>query len=415
MAHAYPEQLATFVAGAWPDGAEPLPPPRVLHHILSIAYQASLLRDESRAVTFRLLIAAPSAIPPDGGPPDGLHRLQLDAPRPFVPHELRRLAPAATYERALLAVEAPTRTTDERGEEMVIWGLLQSGPRWAEQVANASVRAGAPPGSLVVLVQGPGRVSVACGETTLAEIRGGIITGPAFDVFESRWLADQFAPIRDELMAIHEAEARRAATAWRELDPEVIRLVTQSTLRRSLAAIREAHHGGTLLWVSRDDEAWRSFLQIKYPFRDDSGRRRYRELMLRRMRWLAGPPRQGANELDAIDEGIAEMGHLTASLAGVDGAVVLTRRFDLLGFGAEITGVPPITTVSSALDIEGADTVIESMDAVGTRHRAAYRFCAAVPDAVAAVVSQDGGIQFVANRGGEVVRWEHTAAGSIEV
>lgn len=415
MAHAYPEHLATFVAGAWPDGAEPLPPPRVLEHILSIAYQASLLRDEARAVTFRILVAAPSAIPADGGPPDGLHRLQLDAPRPFVPHELRRLAPAARYERALLAVEAPSPTADDRGEEMVIWGLLQSGSRWAEQVGNAAVRAGAPPGSLVVLVQGPGRVSVACGETTLAEIRGGVITGPAFDVFESRWLAEHFAPIRDELMDIHEAEASRSAVRWRPLDPEVIRLVSQSTLRRSLAAIRESQHGGTLLWVSSTDDAWRRFLQIKYPFRDDAGRRRYRSLMLRRMRWLAGPARQGADELNAIDEGIAEMGHLTACLAGVDGAVVLTGRFELLGFGAEITGVPPITKVSSALDLEGGDTVVESMDAVGTRHRAAYRFCAAVPDAIAAVVSQDGGIQFVANRDGEVVRWEHTAVGSIEV
>ena len=62
-----------------------------------------------------------------------------------------------------------------------------------------------------------------------------------------------------------------------------------------------------------------------------------------------------------------------------------------------------------------ASGIFESIGGVGTRHRASYRFCAAVPDAVATVISQDGGIQFVAQSRGEVVRWEHSAAGSIEV
>ena len=59
-----------------------------------------------------------------------------------------------------------------------------------------------------------------------------------------------------------------------------------------------------------------------------------------------------------------------------------------------------------------ASGIFESIGGVGTRHRASYRFCAAVPDAVATVISQDGGIQFVAQSRGEVVRWEHSAAGS---
>jgi DNA integrity scanning protein DisA with diadenylate cyclase activity len=50
------------------------------------------------------------------------------------------------------------------------------------------------------------------------------------------------------------------------------------------------------------------------------------------------------------------------------------------------------------------------VDAVGTRHRSAYRLCAAVPGAVALVVSQDGGVRFVTRRGDAVTYWDHGAA-----
>lgn len=416
--YAYPEQLAAFVVGVWPEGADPLPSPRVLRHILSTAYQASLLRDEARPVTFRLLVGPSSRIAVGGGPPEALHRLKLESPRPFAPHELRRLAPAAKYDTALLGVELHLVTApaaaDADPEQLVVWGILQSGTRWQEQVAGESVRAGAPEGSLVVLVQGPGRVAVACGEITIADIRGGVITGEAFDVFESRWLRDRFAPIRAELVEAYRADCACDPTLPPAVDPEVLRSVSQAMVRRALAAIREARHGGTILWVPRDASACQRHLIVKYPFADDESRRRYRALMLRRMRWHASPRREPA-ELSAIDDGIAEMSSLLASLTAVDGAVVLSWQFELLGFGGEITNVPATTTVATALDLEGVDRVVESVDAVGTRHRTAYRFCAAVPDALAIVVSQDGGVQFVANRRGEVVRWDHTALGSIEV
>lgn len=424
--YAYPEQLATFVAGVWPEGADPLPPPRELRHILSTAYQASLLRDEARAVTFRLLVGPSSRIAVEGGPPEALHRLRLDPPRPFTPHELRRLAPAARYDSALLGVEVATDAPADPASEdaapvteldparLVVWGILQSGTRWKEQVGGEAVRVGAPAGALVILVQGPGRVAVACGETTIADIRGGVIAGEAFDVLESPWLRQHFAPIRAELIDAYRTQCACDPSLPPTIDPEALRNVSARMVRRALAAIREARHGGTILWVPLDEATYGRHLVVKYPFADDESRRRYRALMLRRIRWQHGGHRDPA-ELAAIDDGIAEMSNLIAALTAVDGAVVLSWRFELLGFGGEITNVPATSTIATALDPEGNDRVVESVDAVGTRHRTAYRFCAAVPRALAIVVSQDGGVQFVANRDGEVVRWDHTAMGSIEV
>jgi hypothetical protein len=416
-AYAYPEQLAAFVAGVWPETADPLPPPRVLRHILSTAYQASLLRDEARPVTFRLLVVPRERIDANGGPPESLHPLSLDPPRPFAPHELRRLSPAAPYASALVGVDARERPSGRSGGaevELAMWGVLRSGTRWQEQVGAESARLGVPPGSLVVLVQGPGRVAVGCGEITIADIRGGIISGEAFDVFESRWLRDHFAGIRAELVEAYKAECACDPSLPALIEPETLRAVSQGMVRRALAAIREARHGGTILWVPLDASAYGKHLVVKYPLADDPARRRYRALMLRRMRWLAGE-RRDPGELAAIDDGIAEMSNLLASLTAVDGAAVLSWRFELLGFGGEITNVPASSTVATALDLEARDRAVESVDEVGTRHRTAYRFCAAVPDALAIVVSQDGGVQFVANLGGEVVRWHHTAMGSIEV
>jgi hypothetical protein len=55
-----------------------------------------------------------------------------------------------------------------------------------------------------------------------------------------------------------------------------------------------------------------------------------------------------------LDEAIFELSHLIAGLADVDGAVVMTKRFELLGFAAEIRGsdLPDVITVQRATDLE---------------------------------------------------------------
>jgi DNA integrity scanning protein DisA with diadenylate cyclase activity len=59
------------------------------------------------------------------------------------------------------------------------------------------------------------------------------------------------------------------------------------------------------------------------------------------------------------------------------------------------------------LDLEGTKYETVPIDGVGTRHRAAYRLCAQEHDAFAVVISQDGGVQFVAWHNGALMYWEH--------
>ena len=115
-------------------------------------------------------------------------------------------------------------------------------------------------------------------------------------------------------------------------------------------------------------------------------------------------------EIAALDEAIFEISQLLAGLADVDGAVVITDQLELLGFGAEIVGVPDVATVRHAQDLEATEFHVDGVDRVGTRHRSAYRLCAFEPECLAIVVSQDGGVQFVKSVNGAVTVWDHGQA-----
>jgi hypothetical protein len=426
--YAYPPQLAQFVRYAWEAGVGVtlLMEQAQLEHVLSVAYQASLLRDEDRPVRVRIVAAGPEEFDARQGPPSGLQPLVFDEPIPYTPEELRRLAVAAKYHRALVGV-SPLGGDGRYG----IWGMLQSGPGWIQMAQGGRGPAASPPASaLLVRVLGPGRLAVGCGANTLAELRGGIVGAPGMDLFRSEWVAALFASSRAELALLHAAarsEAEAAGERWADLGPDVIQLVSQAMVRRFLAAMVTAHHGGTVIVLpsatAEEDIRGAGPLRLKYAFRDGEARKRYRGLILGLMRAIA---RAGGadgvtlvdrdtyaslrdHELASLRDAIFEMSQLIASLSELDGAVVMTKRFELLGFGAEIMGeLPDVRHVAHALDLEGEDKVREPLVADGTRHRSAYRLCSRVPDTLALVVSQDGGVRFIANHRGEVTFWDHT-------
>ncbi|MEO6572627.1 MAG: putative sensor domain DACNV-containing protein, partial [Polyangiaceae bacterium] len=132
-----------------------LPHVEALEELLSIAYQASLLKEEERPVTFRLILGEPLDFPEDAGPPSGLQRLVFTEARRLEEHELRRLSPAAKYHRALIGV----RLDPKMG--FVIGGILQSGARWLRDVQGGR-RSQSPvlPSALVINVNGPGRLAL---------------------------------------------------------------------------------------------------------------------------------------------------------------------------------------------------------------------------------------------------------------
>jgi hypothetical protein len=400
----YPSDLAARVRSGWPNDADPLAPS--LEKVLDTAYHASFLREEERAVACRIALAAPNALVSAEAPPNGLLSLEFAHPRTFDEHELRRLSPAVKYHRALIGV------CEAESSSLVVWGFVQTGPRWL--ASSKGGRGGEPamPRVPIVRVIRPGHIAVSCGSDPIAELRGGRLMDITLDCFTSRWLPERFAAERSEVANEH---IGRGGPVSREDAGAMTGHLAQQMLKRVIATMRAAHHGGALVFVP--PSCTPSLLVPKYSFRDASPRRAFRLILhsvlaelvrsagiVNAETYRTAPGRALAD----LDEALFEMSHLIASLADVDGAVVLTRRFELLGFGAEIVGsLPLVADVRRALDVEADEFVIESTDAVGTRHRSAYRLCAAVPEALAIVVSQDGGVRFVANHRGAVTYWDH--------
>jgi Probable sensor domain DACNV len=420
---AYPADLARFVCGVWDEERDgPLPDEGTVEDLISACYQASLLREEERAVTFRVILCDPERLPPNEGPPGGIHRLEFPGPRPFDIQEVRRLSPAADYYRSLIGV-----CLGEEGE-LKIWGLVHSGPRWLREGQGGRDAPPPLPRALVLRVHGPGRIAVDVGQETLCKLDEGRISDVSMDVFRSRWLPGAFASVRQELVEIHAGlrdQARKKGQVWARLDNDLTRVIGQHTIKRIISAVRDSHHGGTLVTVPpdlADDILEGRYVSLKYRFVDAEPRRRFRTLIVDVMSGLArtygGTPARdpvgwddyeasGDASLSLLDEAIFEVAHLIAGLTAVDGAVVMTQRFEILGFGGEISGeLPAVETVARAFDVEADVTIEESVEGVGTRHRSAYRLSKALSSVIAVVISQDGNVRFVKCKDGAVTYWD---------
>ena len=419
--HAYPAELADAVAAQMAERNAPPLALDVLRALLSASYQASLLREEERAITFRILLVDPSTLETaDGGTP-GLHVLRFVTPRGFSEDELRRLAPAAKLQRSLIGVRVVHGA-------LQIWGIVHSGPGWLRAQQGGRMTDHAPPPGLVVTASAPGRLHVAHGAETMGTVVSGRLVDRHLDVFESQWLPASFRSVRGELHALHQAAREAGGAKWAPVSPDLPRMIAQHFVRRIISTIRVARHGGMVLFVpdALAQGPASEALRITFPFAGGEPRQRFRTLIVSAMNTLAAAHagstqpvgwvdygRSTDKTVSAIDEGIFELSHMIAALSDVDGATVLTRGFEVLGFGAEIGGsLPHVPTVMRALDLEGDNLVGEHADGVGTRHRSAYRFCAAHPDALAVVVSHDGDVRFVRKKDDSVTYWEQGALGS---
>ncbi len=107
------------------------------------------------------------------------------------------------------------------------------------------------------------------------------------------------------------------------------------------------------------------------------------------------------DDAHCLQRGLVRAQNLLAALSSVDGAVVLNRELQVIGFGAEITlSSPPATDEVIHFgwhpDPVGIPVPKPLLD-FGMRHRSAYHFCKALPGAIAFVVSQDAAITVFCN------------------
>jgi len=416
-AHAYPPDLARCVAAHWPASTALWVPARLLDEAIAVAFQASLTPEEARPTRFRLLLTPLAELPESGTPNQGVLRLAFDRSRPLNADELRRLAPAAPFETSLIGAHA-----EEDG--LRIWGVAHSGPAWLAPTWGG--RSLVPNWSYdpILHVTGPGQLAVRCAGKLVGAIEGGLLIDATLDVFDSEWLPAMFAREREEIRAEHAALQAGGASPTL-VEHSLVGRVGQHMLRRAIQLIRGARHGGMILVEDVGPEASPDYLhglRLKYRLHQDEPSHRYRTLLFQILEAVAAATSKesvgwsdfasdASAHLEQLEQAIFELSRVIANLAAIDGAVVLDKRFGLLGFGAEVSAeLPAPPRVWRALDAEGRNLKLDDIENVGTRHRAAYRFVHDHPAGLAVVISHDGGISFVANRKQEVVFWEQSVS-----
>jgi DisA bacterial checkpoint controller nucleotide-binding len=416
--HTYPRELAEKITSEWPQVTNPLddlPPKEALVSLLSEAFQASLLREESRPIKCRLVLINPSELSEAEGPPTGMQVLQLQDERKLRAQEIRRISPCATFYRSLIGVRWDPK------EGFWIWGILNSGTRWVARIDGGRLQSPAAPNRLIINVSGPGNLIISRGDCLIATLLNGMLEGHGFDIYEAHWLQKSQEAFAQ--WAIRECFKDHDMGATVESD--FVKLLGQNITRRIISQVRRAQHGGMFIIVRTDDTTKIvdpiGSIRPKYWIKETRASRRSRELLFAVIRELStvgaehGLKTVGWKEyqefaderLARLDESIFECAHFLADLMAIDGALVVTGTWDVIGFGAEIHGPSNRNeVVYRALDLEAAELVEERADQAGTRHRAAYRLSRQHPECMIIVVSQDGAVRYVGNLNGKVTYWE---------
>lgn len=278
------------------------------------------------------------------------HPMVLADRLPLTPAVLTKLAPA---------VERPGIHLGIWGEagQLYVWGATRSIPSLGFVLEDVE------PGQLVIKHRRKDRfgkfVNVA------------VLKGEQIKIVD-----EQGASLPDCPALLSSLSAFSAPATW---DSSVNVLV-------QLAASMRAHgNGGILLVVPWDKEEWRAsivhpiFYSVTPPYAKLTD-------LLRE-----GPYNESENEWQALLRNAVE---IIAGLTAVDGATVITDRYEVLAFGAKIQRAAGGQSVEQMVVTEpivgNRAEVVPPVQQGGTRHLSAAQFIHNQRNAVALVASQDG-------------------------
>lgn len=334
------ERFARRAADA-PGGpsATPLPDARAIEALIDAAFWASLLREEGYAPEISLAYLPPEKA--DRG-------LRLAVPLPLDSRALAKLAPAVERPGIHLGVWGS-------GEALIVWGTTQVIPTF----------------SFVVEVLGPGLLVVK------HRIRDDSVKFENVAVFEGERVKvlSRQPPVQcdpPDLLCLLLAPDTAAETD------------STSVLLRLAVSMRAHGRGGTLLVVPAGSQAWRDSIERPIRYRVEPA---FTEL---------GDALRAAGDEDHAHprERLTRVVDALAGLTAVDGATLMTDRYDLLAFGVKIgraDDLPRVERVILSEPVEGnVASVVAPLELGGTRHLSAAQFAQDQRDAVALVASQDG-------------------------
>jgi hypothetical protein len=324
--------------GAGRPSEAPLPDARAIEAMIDAAFWASLQREEGYEPEISLTF-----LPPERA----LRPLRFERPLALSSRALARLAPAVERPGIHLGVF-------RQGAELFVWGTTRAVPSFC----------------FVVEVLGPGLLVV---KHRVQEDSSKFRNIAVFEGEEVKILNPRSVDTSD-LPALLKPLAAPEFCGTREQPDDV--------LLRLAVSMRAHKRGGTLLVVPAETDAWRESIvkPITYavhPF--------FSELSD-----LAREKAQDGQWHGAIGRVVDAVAGLTA----VDGATLITDRYEVLAFGVTIArpdGRHQVEKVLFTEPIEGGAAIVVTPGQLGgTRHISAAQFAQDRRDAVALVASTDG-------------------------
>jgi hypothetical protein len=325
------------LTGAVPDAL-------AVEAIVEAAFWASLRREEGYVPRISLAWVPPDAVPE-----------MVEAPMRF---ERRLPLAAQPLTRLAAAVERPGIHLGvwREGGEFFVWGAIRT----------------LPPCCLVLEVVAPGLLVVKQSrEESEKYVNVAVLQGDEIKMIDEQSAQLQDCP--DLLTSLLGFDAQHASSE------------SMNVLIHLSISMRAHGRGGLLLVVPAKTEAWRESIaqpvlySLTPPYSALAG------LMESRVAEAANRP-----WLDALQSAVDSIAGLTA----VDGATIITDRYEVLAFGAKIVRRRGSQQVADAIvtePIEGArPEVVEPAQLGGTRHLSAAQFVHDQRDAMALVASQDG-------------------------
>jgi hypothetical protein len=322
----------------------PEPEPRVIEAIIDAAFWASLRREEGFVPRISIALLPPGA---------AQRPLMLAEPLPFTPAALTRMAPAVERPGIHLGVWHRGRP----GDGLCVWGVTRSLPDVC----------------FVLEVSAPGLLVVKQGR---AEQEGKFLNVAVLE-------GDQVKVIDHQAARLPDSPALLTSLLGFELASDASESI--SVLRRLAVSMRAHGRGGSLLVVPPDNGDWRLSIRTHVPYPVVPPFAEIADLLREE-----APARQRHVWREAMREAVDAIAGLTA----VDGATVLTHRYELMAFGAKITRrahQPPCERILVVEPVEGAEPEVTHPGQLGgTRHQSAAQFAHDQREAAALVASQDG-------------------------
>jgi hypothetical protein len=312
-----------------------LPDIETIQAIVDAAFWASLRREEGFIPKISLAFLSPE---------ETKNALLLERPLPLDPGILTKVAPAVERPGIHLGVS-------HGPNGLSVWGATRSIPSLC----------------LVVEVAAPGLIVIKhhSSETAGKFVNVAVLEG------------DQVKLVDERAAAIPDCPALLTALLGSESPASWVHSV--NVLVQLAVSMRAHGRGGSLLVVPAAGEAWRESIVSPIPYAVSPPFSNLAQLA------RASPEHNGKlnRTVDAV-----------AGLTAVDGAVILTDQYDVLGFGAKITrrkGHGLVEQVIVTEPIEGDLAVTVHPERLGgTRHLSAAQFVQDQQNCAALVASQDG-------------------------